>query len=37
MYLQLAASAAVLGGNVVLGYGVSVVLTRLLGLEGFGI
>lgn len=37
MYFQLAASAAVLGGNVVLGYGVSVVLTRLLGLEGFGI
>ena len=37
MYLQLAASASVLGGNVVLAYGVSVVLTRLLGLEGFGI
>lgn len=37
MYLQLAASASVLGGNVLLAYGVSVVLTRLLGLEGFGI
>lgn len=37
MYFQLAASASVLGGNVVLGYGVSAVLTRLLGLEGFGI
>lgn len=37
MYLQLAASASVLAGNVVLTYGVSVVLTRLLGLEGFGI
>lgn len=37
IYIQLAASAFVLGGNVVLAYGVSVVLTRLLGLEAFGI
>ncbi|RYD93384.1 MAG: hypothetical protein EOP50_11215 [Sphingobacteriales bacterium] len=37
MYLQLAASAFILGGNVVLAYGVSVVLTRILGLAGFGI
>lgn len=36
MYLQLAASAAVLGGNVLLAYGVSAVLSRLLGLAGFG-
>ncbi len=37
MYLQLAASAAVLGGNVLLAYGVSAVLSRLLGLAGFGV
>lgn len=36
IFIQLAASAFVLGGNVLLAYGVSVVLTRLLGVEGFG-
>lgn len=36
MYLQLAASALMLGGNVLLAYGASLVLTRILGREGFG-
>lgn len=37
VFLQLATSAAILGGNVVLAYGVSALLARLLGLHGFGV